>query len=199
MPPECRRVLDVGCGAGHLGRLLKERGHHVTGIELVPEVAAEAAKCLDAVVLVDVESELPFHPASFDAVVLADVLEHLVDPWRVLREIVPLLAPHGVVVASIPNVQNQHIVRKLLRGRWDYTDHGILDHGHLRFFTLKTARDLFARAGLRVTHVGHHCRPSLFREAVCFLTFGRARAFYTWQYLLVGNRQSGDTDGDRLD
>jgi SAM-dependent methyltransferase len=193
VPPSCRRVLDVGCGAGHLGRLLKDRGHHVTGVELVPEAAAEAGRCLDAVVTADVESGLPFPPGSFDAVVFADLLEHLVDPWRVLREAAGLLTPGGVVVASVPNVQNLDVLRRLARGRWDYRGRGVLDRGHLRFFTLRTVRDLFAQAGLAVTHVGHHYRRSLFREAVCLLTAGRARAFFTRQYLVVGSKTGGDT------
>jgi SAM-dependent methyltransferase len=188
VPPECRRVLDVGCGAGHLGRLLKERGHHVTGIELVPEAAAEAEQWLDDVVTADAEAGLPFAPGTFDAVIFADLLEHLVDPWRVLREAATLLTPSGVVAASVPNVQNLDVLRRLLRGRWDYRERGILDRGHLRFFTLETIRDLFDRAGLTITHVGRRYRRSLFRESLCFLTRGRARAYFTRQYLVVGRR-----------
>jgi 2-polyprenyl-3-methyl-5-hydroxy-6-metoxy-1,4-benzoquinol methylase len=188
VPPQCRRVLDVGCGEGHLGRLLKERGHHVTGVELVPEAAAEARQWLDAVVTADVETGLSFAPNSFDAIVFADLLEHLIDPWRVLREAVTLLSPGGVVVASVPNVQNLDVLRRLLRGRWDYRERGILDRGHLRFFTLRTIRELFVQAGLTVTHVGHRYRRSLFRETMCFLTGGRARGYFTRQYLIVGAR-----------
>jgi SAM-dependent methyltransferase len=199
VPPSCRRVLDVGCGAGRLGRLLKERRHHVTGVELVPEEADEARRWLDAVVTADAEAGLPFAPGSFDAVIFADLLEHLVNPWRVLREAAALLAPGGVVVASVPNVQNLDVLRRLMRGRWDYRERGILDRGHLRFFTLHTVRDLFAQAGLAVTHVGHRYRRSLFREAVCFLTAGRARAYFTRQYLVVGRKLRGETHGNQLD
>lgn len=189
VPAASHRVLDVGCGAGHLGRLLKERGHHVTGLELVPEAAAEASRCLDRVVTADVEAGFPFDAGSFDAVVFADLLEHLVDPWRVVREAAALLAPGGVVVASVPNMQNLDVLRRLVRGRWDYRERGILDRGHLRFFTLSTVRDLFAQAGLAVTHVGHRYRRSLFRETVCFLTAGRARAYFTRQYLVVAHKR----------
>jgi O-antigen biosynthesis protein len=188
VPPHCRRVLDVGCGSGHLGQLLKERGHHVTGIELVPEAADEARHCLDSVVTADVETGLPFAAGSFDAVIFADLLEHLVDPWRMLREAAALLSPDGVVVASVPNVQNLDVLRRLVRGRWDYRERGILDRGHLRFFTLETIRDLFSQADLSLTHIGHRYRRSLFRETMCFLTAGRARGYFTRQYLLVGKR-----------
>ncbi len=183
----CRRVLEVGCGSGELGWLLRRRGHHVTGIELVPEIAEHARRRLDCVITEDVEQDgFPFPPGSFDAVIFADVLEHLVDPWRVLREAVEVLAEDGVVVASIPNVQNIDVLRRLLRGRWDYRARGILDFGHLRFFTLSTIRALFAQANLTVVHVGYRYRRSWWRELLCLLTAGRARAFWTRQYLVVG-------------
>ncbi len=187
VPPKCRRVLDVGCAGGELGRLLRERGHHVTGIELVPEMAERARCHLDRVVTADVERDgFPFPPSSFDALVFADVLEHLVDPWRVLGEAVTVLADDGVVVASIPNVQNLDVLRRLLRGRWDYRERGIMDFGHLRFFTLHSIRALFAQAGLTLDHVGHRYRRNWWRELLCLFTAGRARALWTRQYLVVG-------------
>lgn len=189
VPAECRRVLEVGCANGELGRLLRSRGHHVTGIELVPEMAARARRWLDRVLTADVEMDgFPFPPDSFDAIVFADVLEHLIDPWRVLREAADVLTKGGVVVASIPNVQNIDVLRRLLRGRWEYRERGILDRGHLRFFTLHTIRALFAQAGLTLEHVGHRYRRNWWRELLCFLTAGRARAFWTRQYLVVGRR-----------
>jgi SAM-dependent methyltransferase len=189
VPPECRRVLEVGCGVGELGRLLRSRGHHVTGIELVPEMAERARLRLDHVETADVETDgFPFPPASFDAIIFADVLEHLIDPWRVLREAVGVLADGGVVVASIPNVQNIDVLCRLFRGRWDYRERGILDRGHLRFFTLRTIRSLFVQAGLTLEHVGHRYRRRWWRELLCLLTAGRARALWTRQYLVVGRR-----------
>jgi SAM-dependent methyltransferase len=189
VPARCRRILEVGCGTGQLGRLLKARGHHVTGIELVSATAHEAGRWLDAVVTADVEAGLPFAPASFDCVVLADVLEHLVDPWRVLGEVAGLLAENGCVVASVPNVQNWDVLWRLARGRWDYRERGLLDRGHLRFFTLASIHDLFGQAGFELTHVGHRYRRSLWRGLICFLTAGRARAFFTRQYLLVAQHR----------
>jgi SAM-dependent methyltransferase len=191
VPRECRRVLEVGCASGQLGRLLRQRGHQVTGIELVPEMAERARRWLDRVVTADVELDgFPFPPAAFDALIFADVLEHLVDPWRVLRKAVAVLVDDGVVVASIPNVQNIGVLRRLISGRWDYRERGILDWGHLRFFTLRSIRALFAQAGLRVVHVGHRYHRSWWREAIALLTAGRARSLWSRQYLIVG-RHSG--------
>jgi len=196
VPPRCRRVLEVGCGAGRLGQLLRRRGHVVTGVELAPEAADAARRRLDRVVTADVEADgLPFAPASFDAVVFADVLEHLVDPWRVLAESVELLAPGGVVVASVPNVQNVDVVWRLLRGRWEYRERGICDRGHLRFFTLHTVRQLFRGAGLEVVRVGRNYRRSWPRRLLTLLTCGWAEGLWTRQYLVVGRKTAPSGEG----
>jgi SAM-dependent methyltransferase len=189
VPAQCHRVLEVGCAAGQLGRLLKACGHHVTGVELVPEVAEAAREHLDHVVTADAETDgFPFAPDSFDCIVFADVLEHLIDPWRVLREAVEVLSPVGCVIASIPNVQNIDVLWRLLRGRWDYRERGITDFGHLRFFTLRTIRGLFEQAKLEVVYVGYKYRRSWWRGVMCWLTLGKAREYYTRQYLVVGRR-----------
>lgn len=189
VPAHTHRILEVGCAEGQLGRLLRARGHHVTGIELVPEAADRARPWLDHVVTADIEANgFPFPPAAFDAIIFADVLEHLIDPWRVLREAVELLTDDGCVIASIPNVQNLDVLLRLARGRWDYRERGILDVGHLRFFTLHTIRGLFAQAGLELSHVGHRYRRSWWRECLCLLTAGRARAYFTRQYLVTARR-----------
>jgi SAM-dependent methyltransferase len=190
VPVECHRVLEVGCAKGHLGCLLKARGHYVTGVELVPEVAEAAREHLDYVVTADVETDgFPFGVGSFDCIIFADVLEHLIDPWRVLREAVAVLVLDGCVVASIPNVQNIDVVWRLVRGRWDYRERGITDFGHIRFFTLRTIRDLFEQAGLEVMHVGCKYRRSWWRSLMCCITLGKAREFYARQYLVVARKR----------
>ena len=110
-------------------------------------------------------------------------------PGGVLREAVEVLTDDGVVVASIPNVQNIDVLRRLFMGRWDYRERGILDIGHLRFFTLHSIRNLFAQANLTVVQVGHRYRRSWWCELLCLLTGGRARGLWTRQYLVVGHRR----------
>jgi O-antigen biosynthesis protein len=191
VPSECGRVLEIGCGAGELGLLLKERGRFVVGVELVPEAAEAARGRLDQVVTADVETDgLAFPPCSFDAVIFADVLEHLIDPWRVLREAADLLEPEGCVIASVPNVQNADVIWRLIRGRWEYRERGILDRGHLRFFTLSSVRGLLEQAGLTVEYVGCRYRRTWLREMLCFLTGGWARGFFARQYLVVGRKRA---------
>jgi SAM-dependent methyltransferase len=155
VPPGARFVIDVGCGSGALGRALKAKRPEVEvrGVELVAAQAAIARGCLDDVHLGGAEEPLPGHWPAPDCVIFADVLEHLTDPWQVVRQYRALLRPGGSVVASIPNVANRLVLGGLLRHRWDYAAFGILDRTHLRFFTRETAIELFQNAGFRVRRV----------------------------------------------
>jgi SAM-dependent methyltransferase len=190
IPRHARRVLDVGCGKGYLGRLLRNRGHHVCGIELIPDVAQQAAAHLHQVVCGDVETcKLPWPAASFDVIVCGDVLEHLQDPWQTARRLASLLTPGGLFIASIPNVQNYRVIWNLIRGRWDYRERGILDHGHLRFFTWRGIEKLFEQAGLQTVSCGARWRPNVLRRVLCWATRGRAERFLARGYLVVGEKK----------
>ncbi len=147
-----RRVLDVGCSTGYLARVLRDRGNRVSGVEIDPEAARAAEPVLEQLVVGDLESaELlgRFEAGSFDVVVFADVLEHLRDPVRVLRDAIPLLAPGGSVVVSLPNVAHGAVRLALLEGRFEYRPLGLLDDTHLRFFTRRSVEELLGAAGLR--------------------------------------------------
>lgn len=155
LPERLGRVLDVGCAQGVLGAACRERGADtVTGIELTPENAAIAEKTLDCVLCGDIETmELPFEPGAFDTIICADVLEHLRDPWAMLRRLAGLLAPGGALVASVPNIAHYSVVLKLLTGNWTYEQQGLLDLTHLRFFGPGSLGDLFQGCGLGVEQV----------------------------------------------
>jgi SAM-dependent methyltransferase len=184
-PP--RKVLEVGCGAGYTLAYLEEVGTEETfGIELDPEAAEEARSKVDHVVVGDVETiDLPYDSESLDGMILGDVLEHLRDPWAALRRLVVCLRPGAQVVASVPNIRFYGTSLPLvLRGRWDYTEAGILDWTHLRFFTRRSLRTLFEGAGLEVISIGSHYGPKravfnaltlhLFRDLLAIQHFVKA-------------------------
>ncbi|NLP10324.1 class I SAM-dependent methyltransferase [bacterium] len=154
--PAGKTVLDVGCSAGQLGKLLREeKGCTVYGVDISPEAVRSAAGVLQAAEVMDVERDpFPFADHRFQVVLFVDVLEHLFNPEEVLKKFQNYLTPDGVMVVSIPNVANISIRLRLLMGRWDYTTSGILDEGHVRFYTLKTMRALFHACGLEIEEQG---------------------------------------------
>ena len=156
VPPTARRVVDVGCGSGALGRRLKASrpGIEVRGVEPEPEQARSAKAVLDDVLVGRAEDPLPAAWPRPDCLLFADVLEHLSDPWSVLRTYRAVLGSAGTVVLSVPNVAHRTVVGPLLlQGRWDYLPAGVMDRSHLRFFTRATAIEMLESAGFRVRHV----------------------------------------------
>ena len=145
-------ILDVGCASGRMaGELKSKLQAEVWGIEPVEDVARQAERLLDRVIVAPVEQAIQEVPDGyFDCVIFADVLEHLQDPDRVLIEIKSKLKPTGEIVASIPNVRHWSVVKDLLEGRWEYVDAGILDRTHLRFFTRQSVQNLFKKAGIHI-------------------------------------------------
>jgi len=146
-------VLDVGCGRATTSERIQQLGNRVTGIEQSAEAADVARERLDAVVTADLTDVDAARAAlgnrRFDAILFADVLEHLPWPSDTLRRYAPLLAPGGVVLVSLPNVALWSVRLRLLLGRFDYEDTGVLDRTHLRFFTRRTMDALLRDAGLR--------------------------------------------------
>ena len=150
--PAGSRVLDVGCDTGNLGQAIKARGSSVDGIEMDPDAAAHAARKLGRVACGSVEDEkvIGSFDGPYDYIVFADVLEHLAYPERTLNGIKPLLKKGGRVIASLPNVANFRVRLGLLMGRFEYTETGILDRTHLRFFTRQTGQRLFIESGYKI-------------------------------------------------
>ena len=145
-----RRILDVGAADGIVSRRLTERGWRVTGLEGDPALAQAGARYCERMLTANLNREIPEVAGPFDAILYGDVLEHLVDPLRVLVELDRALVPDGFVVISVPNIAHLYVRLLLLVGRFDYIDRGILDDSHLRFFTERSLRALIADAGLTV-------------------------------------------------
>jgi SAM-dependent methyltransferase len=157
LPERATRILEVGCGAGATGRLLRERypDARLVGIEVDPGAAEAARAVYDAVIQRDLEElEAPelleVAGGCFDLVLYPDVLEHLRNPWGVLRELRKALVEDAVVIASIPNVANILTIYELRHGRWPYAPDGLFDRTHLRFFGRTDAVQLFESTGYSV-------------------------------------------------
>lgn len=153
--PSASRILDIGCASGFLGAALKQRGAcEVWGIEVDPTAAASAQLRLDRVI----EGNLPEVGASledetFDTVIMADVLEHVVDTAAMLALARRVMTPEGKLVLSVPNVRHWSVLRMLLGGHWRYQDEGIMDRTHVRFFTLRSTLATLRHEGFSVEHL----------------------------------------------
>ncbi len=157
IPLDARIVLDVGCGAGALGAAYRRLNPsaRLLGIEQDRETAIAAARRLDAVASVDVEqAPLPFALGEkIDCIVYGDVIEHLKDPWAVLRRHAEALSETGTMLICVPNVEHWSFVARLLSGTWDYESAGLLDRTHLRWFSLASMRHGLEALGLSLCDV----------------------------------------------
>jgi 2-polyprenyl-3-methyl-5-hydroxy-6-metoxy-1,4-benzoquinol methylase len=146
-------ILEIGCGVGGTGRLAIANGKcaRYCGIELNMHAAAAAARHLHEVIHGDVEAlDLPWSPGQFDVLIMSEVLEHLTDPWSVLRKLHPLLKPGALILAGSPNVSHYRVILMLIRGDWQLADSGVMDRTHLRWFTPRSYGRLFDATGYEV-------------------------------------------------
>lgn len=151
-------ILDVGCGPGWLAEPLVAAGHTVTGVDL-HEADGVRTRTSDFVAA-DLSHGLPDEiEASFDVVVAADVVEHLADPSTLLRDIVDRVRPGGSVMVSVPNIAHWYPRLRVLSGRFDYDQRGILDATHLRFFSRRSFLRLARSVGLEPRRSAHTGLP----------------------------------------
>jgi 2-polyprenyl-3-methyl-5-hydroxy-6-metoxy-1,4-benzoquinol methylase len=152
LPRPLGRVLDVGCGEGAVGRLLRAEGaERVAGIEIDPASATVAREAYDQVEEGAVEAVLPRLEGPFDKVLCYDVLEHLVDPAVVLSRLRELVAADGRLHVSTPNARHWSLAGDLIvRGTFGYSEFGHRDATHLRWFTRKDLRHLLDQTGWAV-------------------------------------------------
>lgn len=156
-----QKVLDVGCARGYIGRRLKEKGKLVFGIEMSSPAAAEAQKVLDKVYVFDIEKPWPPEVADikFDLAVVAELLEHVFDPVEVLGFVSQTLQEKGEVIITTPNFLTWANRLKMLFGFFRYTEQGLLDFGHIRFFTYRYLKQVLTEAGFNVIKERHIIFP----------------------------------------
>ena len=136
-----RKILDIGCGAGSNGRLIRELypSSHVTGITCSQTEYEEASKHLNCCIYADLDKDNLFFEEKFDVLLFCHVLEHLVDPVSVIKKLLPHLKAEGKVIILVPNIATWRERWKLALGRFEYTESGIMDKTHLHFYTFHSA------------------------------------------------------------
>lgn len=188
-------VLDIGCGGGATGKLVKEKfpETRVIGIESNPHAAAHARQHLDDVLCASIDDvNLAEHVGNvaIGTVLLLDVLEHLYDPWRALTRIRGWLSPDTRILASVPNIRNLANLDELAAGRWTYGPNGVLDITHVRFFTKQTLRQMFEETGYTVLRMEPLTQPKWIDRHVVSRHPGRLQT----QHLSIGFRDIDDLE-----
>jgi 2-polyprenyl-3-methyl-5-hydroxy-6-metoxy-1,4-benzoquinol methylase len=196
LPARVARLLDVGCGTGATTAFVKSLRNvaWAGGVEYLPDVAEAARPHLDRLwtgdaAAADLEADIA--PGSLDLVMCLDVLEHMADPWALVKRLSDLLAPGGRLIVSVPNIRNYRFIWRLItRGDFHYRDFGLLDRTHLRFFVRETAVELATCGGLKAVHVGmtNAMRPWEPRALLNRLAFGRLDGFLAKQWLVVAEK-----------
>lgn len=189
IPKNIKTFLDVGCAEGNLALAVKNTTKCETwGVEPVQEIALEAKGKLDKVIVATVEESIDKMPENyFDCITFTDVLEHLVDPNKVLTEIKCKLSKDGTIVVSLPNVRfKKNISNLVFKKDWKYENEGILDRTHLRFFTKISMIRMFEEAGYEVLDIhGINSVTSTLFKVLNFITFNNIEDMQYVQFAIV--------------
>lgn len=192
--PKGKRLLDVGGGVGATAKALKAEGR-VEQVGVWDAVAPQDDPDLAFTSQADLNDETAIdrffvEHGPVDTLMFLDVLEHLVDPWSVLEHFSRHVPVGGHIVASIPNVRHISVAGALLfRNKWTYTDAGLLDRTHLRFFVRETAIELMTLPGFKILSVEMSPIGSRLFKPINTLTFGAFRSLFSNQYFIVTRRE----------
>lgn len=154
IPSSAKKIVDLGCGAGNIGKKASKREIVWDGVTISVEEAAAAKKHYRNVVLHDLEKGLPPQglDREYDVCICSHVIEHIVWPQKLLGDIRELLSrTNGLLIMAVPNFVNHEIRMKILRGKFEYRPSGILDINHVRWYTFKSAQRLLIQNGFTIT------------------------------------------------
>jgi predicted TPR repeat methyltransferase len=194
LPERLGRLLDVGCGAGGVGRALRDRADFIAGIELEEEVASAAREAYDQVLVGRVEDVIAQAEGPFDTILAYDLLEHLPEPEGVLRQLRAVAAPGALLHVSMPNARHWTLVRDLvLKGTFGYTAWGHRDRTHLRWVTRRDLVELLEGSGWRVERTAHAPLTPVGRLAER-LTGGRSAEFLVYQWSALARHDALESD-----
>lgn len=201
IPEGDHKVLEVGCGAGNTLIKIKEvrKAKEIYGIEMNKEIVQEHIRDINKVIVGDVEKIDPQFPDEyFDFIIFGDVLEHLIEPEKILKSYTKYLKNDGRIIASIPNIKNYIIMFNLIvRDKFEYKDSGILDRTHLRFFTKREIINMFKRSDMHIINIrSNFSFPMNTIDDMLGHIFSNCRvpgfSLFTAQYVVSAKKQSLD-------
>lgn len=198
-------ILEFGPAHGVMSKYLCEVLHcSVYAVEYDLNAAKDAEPFCTEIIVANIEDygwELSFAGIKFDHIIFADVLEHLYNPWEVLKRVRPFLKEHGSVLISLPNIAHNAIIMNLLEGKFEYKPTGLLDNTHIRFFTKNSIDSMIKECGYRVTDIDSvFIQPSSTEFEQSYLKFNKgtvaslAQNYYGHVYQFIYEISEGDYD-----
>jgi len=205
VPESCEHILEIGCGTGATGAVIKEKNPdwYYVGLEVDEQAARIAKTRLNEAIAIDIEKIHPdkinLEKEFFDLLIAADVLEHLYNPWRVMDFLRSFLKKNGKVLLSFPNTQNINLIANLIQGNWTYEKYGLLDATHIRFFTWNEIEKLLQGTGYRILRsvsqlqadLDGHTFPlelSISNMVLKNVSRDEAQKLFTFQYLVLAEK-----------
>jgi SAM-dependent methyltransferase len=151
LPNNVSRILDIGCGTGNLGEFIKSNKKcEIVGISYSPSEIEIAAQVLDKAIAIDLNTEILPDIGQFDCIICSHVLEHLYQPSDFLSKLHNYLRPDGKLIIALPNILHWRQRIELVQGNFKYTEGGLMDKTHFRFFDWQTANKLLTDSGYRI-------------------------------------------------
>lgn len=190
------KVLEIGAGGGDSLCYMKENNliKEAVGIELFELSGSNQTNPLiDKFHHCNIEDEsLPIEEDYFDVIIIADVLEHLINPWSVMDKVIKCLKPNGKILVSLPNIREMNtMIKVFFLGDFKYKEDGILDKTHLRFFCKKNMLDLLNSEHFKTdfyTPSFKYRADRKSRKLMNMITLGLFEQFFTFQYLFQISR-----------
>lgn len=189
------KLLEVGAAGGDTLVFAKKHGYaqEVYGVELFElDNTNQKNDAIERLIIGNIEEiELPFEENFFDVILLPDVLEHLIDPYRVLALLKKFLKDDGVVIASIPNIRYYEVLKQIvIGGSFAYSEAGIMDRTHLRFFCRKDMIKMFEDAGFELNDItsAYEQNPPRKKNLLNKLCLNKLTEFFVFQYFIVARK-----------
>ncbi len=189
IPEVSSNILEIGCGQGELAQELKNLGHLVTGIDISEEALKEAKPFLVKSFAFDVDQPWPKDLCNmrFDMVIASEVIEHLFDTNHFLQQLHGLLHANGSLIITTPNFLFWKNRLKMLLGKFQYEEKGLLDFGHIRFFTITTARKKLQENRFKIERETHFY-PNLYQRGLNWLGV-LFPGFFAYQMIFLCRKQ----------
>lgn len=187
------KILEIGAAYGETLCFLKQNSiaSEAVGVDIFEDTKnKQNYKPIDKFIFGDIEKiDLPEYEKHFDLILLPDVLEHLIEPKRVLDKLKMYLKEDGQIILSMPNIRHYSALKQIfLKGDFQYEESGIFDYTHMRFYCRKNIQELLESSGYKVVKQESsitNFKGKSITKAINLITFGIFEEFFSYQYFFV--------------